>query len=188
MIGGDVMFWRKRNATVETATEFTYAWRGQPRPGCPTAYIYIKRVERDRVETAMRRSDRARAFVWANLIRKDPPKSLKSHYAATGAIWNEILPSPERRPQRFPTHFLEVGLQNPGLPRSPFLSTALCLYIPSRDYDYADYCAIAIGGFLQWQIASWTKADFDGAALDVKPARQWILQCVFAKWKSLRAG
>lgn len=182
------MFWRRKNGTPQANPELTYAWRGQPRKNCPTAYVYAQRVDPQRIEAAVRRCDRSRAFVRANLVRQSPPPALKSYYQEIGAIWDEILPSPDRSPQRFPTHFLEVGLQNPGLPRSPFLSTALCLQVPSHDADYGDYCAIAIGGFLQWQLSGWTKADFDGAALDIKPARQWVLQSIFAKWKSLRSA
>jgi len=165
-----------------------YAWRGRPQASAPIVYVYIHRCADDAVSiaSAVRQSGITRTIVLAELVRKNPPRSLRAFYEQVATIWDELLPPTFRVAGEYPTHFLEVGLHGANLPRSAFFETALCLNVIGRDAKYADYCAIEIGGFLQWQFGTWTKADFDGAALDEKPAITWVLQCIFSKWKSLR--
>jgi hypothetical protein len=165
-----------------------YAWRGRPQTEAPIVYVYLRHVGPDggSIASAVRLSSQTRQTVLQQLIRQNPPRDLRAFYQEVRTIWDELLPAVFRVDAEHPTHFLEVGLQGDGLPRSPFFETALCLNIPGRDRGHADFCAIEIGGFLQWQFGTWTKADFDGAALDEKPAISWVLQCIFSKWKSLR--
>jgi hypothetical protein len=181
-----MLFNRAKNAKPKPKAEFVYAWRGKPRSDYPAVYVAIQRVESGQIAAAIRRRDRARAIVFANIVRKNPPPTEQPYWAEVAAIWDEILSATNRIPPRLPTHFLEVGLQADGLERSAFLSTALCFDVDGHDANFGDYCAAEVGGFLSWQLGMWSKVDFDGAALDSKPARQWLLQCIFAKWKSLR--
>jgi len=183
-----MIFRRKKDDRQIRIDSTVYAWRGRPQAGAPIVYVYIHRCGSDAksITSAVRQSGITRKVVFAELVRKSPPARLRAFYAEVAAIWNELLPSTFRVDAEYPTHFLEVGLQGSDLPRSAFFETALCLNVIGRDRAYADYCAIEIGGFLQWQFGTWTKADFDGAALDDKPAITWVLQCIFSKWKSLR--
>lgn len=178
----------KSNGKQKRIDSTVYAWRGRPQAGAPIVYVYLRRCEFDAqsIASAVRQSGLTRNFVHQQLIRKNPPIFLRQFYREVQAIWDELLPPVFRVDSEYPTHFLEVGLQGPNLPRSPFFETALCLNVLGRDRSYADFCAIEIGGFLQWQFGTWAKADFDGAALNEKPAITWVLQCVFSKWKSLR--
>lgn len=179
-----MLFSRAKNAKPKA--EFIYAWRGKPRSDCPAVYVAVQRVESGQIAAAIRRRNRTRAIVFANIVRKNPPPSEQTYWLEVGEIWDEILSATNRIPPRLPTHFLEVGLQADGLERSAFLSAALCFDVDGHDDNFSDYCAAEVGGFLSWQLGMWSKVDFDGAALDSKPARQWLLQCIFAKWKSLR--
>lgn len=188
-------------------TNTVYAWRGRPTPEAPIVYVYLRRAgtDGDSVAAAVRLSGSTRQAVLSQLIRQNPPRDLVAFYQECRNIWDELLPAAFRVPAEYPTHILEVGLQNDGLPRSPFFQTALCLNVPGRDRGYSDFAAIEIGGFLQWQFGTWTKADFDGlkirpeVELDGRfwcwdqenfeknsPAITWVLQCIFSKWKSLR--
>lgn len=184
-----MIFRRKENEQRQKRIDSTvYAWRGRPQSGCPIVYVYIRRRESDArsIASAVSLSGITRNIVLSQLVRENPPLALREFYKEVRAIWDELLPLHFRVDSEFPTHFLEVGLQGEGLPRSPFLETALCLNVIGRDRSYADFCAIEIGGFLQWQFGSWNKADFEGAALDDSSAIAWVLQCIFSKWKSLR--
>ena len=183
-----MLFRRQKNDRQIRIDSTVYAWRGRPQADAPIVYVYIHRCGADGPSTteAVRRSRSTRTIAFEKLVRKNPPPRLRAFYEEVATIWNELLPPAFRVANEYPTHFLEVGLHGPNLPRSAFFETALCLNVIGRDRAYADYCAIEIGGFLQWQFGTWTKADFDGAALDDKPAITWVLQCIFSKWKSLR--
>lgn len=178
----------KNNGKQKRIDSTVYAWRGRPQAEAPIVYVYLQRCGADSqsINSAVRCSGQTRNFVQQNLVRQNSPPALRQFYQEVRAIWDELLPPAFRVEAEYPTHFLEVGLQGDGLPRSPFFETALCLNVIGRDLSYADFAAIEIGGFLQWQFGTWTKADFDGAALDEKPAITWVLQCIFSKWKSLR--
>jgi hypothetical protein len=175
----------KRQKRIDSTV---YAWRGRPQTNGPIVYVYLRRCGNDSgsIATAVRISGQTRQTVLSQLVRQNPPRDLVAFYQECRNIWDELLPAAFRVESEYPTHLLEVGLQGRGLPRSPFFETALCLNAIGRDRGYSDFAAIAIGGFLQWQFGTWTKADFDGAALNEKPAITWVLQCIFSKWKSLR--
>lgn len=178
----------KNNERGRQSDAIVYAWRGRPMRDAPIVYVYIWRVDARSLDAAIHYCRTVREFVLSQLIRKNPPDSLKLYYAEIAAIWDEVSPPHFRVPQEHPTHIIEVGLQDDGLPRSPFLEGAFCLNPLRGDRSFADFAAIEIGGFIQWQFGTWTRDDFVGAALDEKPARSWVLQCVFAKWKALRNG
>jgi hypothetical protein len=175
--------------TPEPTAKWAYVWRGKSRPDCPAVYVAIQRVHFGSLAAAVRRCKRSRNLVFANIVHKDPPLTERFYWTEVSTVWSEILPTNSRTPRRLPTHFLEVGLQNKRQEdkpeRSALLSAALCFEIDGYD-GFSDYCAAEVGGFLAWQLGIWTKVDFEGATLDSRPAQQWLLQCVFAKWKALR--
>lgn len=134
---------------------------------------------------AIRRCGRTRGSVLQHLWLDTVSSVYRVDNAIANQVWDELFPDVDRIPPRRPTHFLEIGiLTGHEMKRSPILTTAACFLSVARD---SDYCAAEVASFLVWQFRRWVPEDFQGISPDVVTKQTvWLLQCIAAKWKTLR--
>lgn len=157
--------------------------------GLPICYVACQAVDSSAGSSneiaAFRRCIRTRGTVLQHLWLDTVSSVYRVDNAIANQAWDELFPDTDRVPPRRPTHFLEVGiLKGHEMKRSPILSTAACFLSVARD---SDYCAAEVASFLVWQFRRWSPEDFEGINPEIVTEQTvWLLQCIAAKWKTLR--